>query len=93
MKVELIEISKCNYVYTSDGQVQKLKEPDFRYKVSVRYIGLETLKFMFDTKAGAIWFLDTILKVFERLPDISSENALSNMRRLYVVGRLVRDKE
>lgn len=92
MKIESIEISKCNYVYTSDGQVQKIKEPDFRYKVSVRYIGLETLKFMFDTRAGAIWFSDTILKVFEQLPDISTEKALHNMRKLYVVGRLVRDK-
>ena len=92
MKVESIEISKCKYSYTPDGQCYKLKEPDFRYKVSVRYIGLETAKFMFDTRNGAIWFSDTILKVFEQLPDISSENALSNMRRLYVVGRLVRDK-
>lgn len=92
MKVESIEISKSNHVYTPDGQVQKLKEPDFRYKVSVRYIGLETLKFMFDTRVGAIWFSDTILKVFEQLPDISTEKAFYNMRKLYVVGRIVRDK-
>lgn len=65
MKVESIEISKSHHVYTSDGQCYKLKEPDFRYKVSIRYIGLETLKFMFDTRNGAIWFSDTVLKVFE----------------------------
>lgn len=75
MKVESIEISKCKYSYTPDGQCHKLKESDFRYKVSVRYIGLETIKFMFDTRNGAIWFSDTILKVFEQLPDISSEKA------------------
>lgn len=93
MRVESIEISKCKYSYTSDGQCYQLPEPDFRYRVSVRYIGLETLKFMFDTRNGAIWFSDTVLKVFEQLPDISSEKALDNMRRLYVVGRIVRDKE